>query len=256
MIILETKGLSVDFRGLRALNKIDLQINEDEILGIIGPNGAGKTTFFNIIIGFLQPSQGSIIYKEVEYTGAKPHEIARKGIIRTFQITSLFSNLTAEENVIIGRFLKTKGDVLGTFFRTRTYRKKQADLTDQAREFLNFVGMDGKAEVIAKNLPFGDQRKLEIAIALAAEPKLLLLDEPATGLNVDECAELIKFIRIINSRGVTVLIVEHNMKVVMEICQRIAVFNLGIKIAEGTPETIASNQDVISVYLGKKNEHL
>jgi len=254
MIILETKRLSIDFGGLKALKGVDIQINEGDVFGLIGPNGSGKTTFFNLITGFLKPTAGLVLYNGESITSLKPYEIAERGVIRTFQLTSLFPDLTSEENIIVGRYLKTKGNIWGAITRSKSYREEEAKAKKKAREILGFLGMEAKRTVLARNLSFGDERKLEIGIALAAEPRLLLLDEPAAGMSPDESTKLMSLIRSIQMMGITVLIVEHNMRVVMELCSKIAVLNYGVKIAEGTPKEIANNDEVTSVYIGRKDE--
>jgi branched-chain amino acid transport system ATP-binding protein len=255
MIIFETKGLSRDFGGLKALEKVDLAIREGELFGLIGPNGSGKTTCFNLITGFLKPSAGLIVYQGSPITGLKPFQIAAKGIIRTFQITSLFPDLSCEENIIIGRYLRTKGSIWGAMTRSKKYRTEEKQTRKKAVEILDFVGMGKNKDVLAKNLPFGEERKLEIAIALATEPKLLLLDEPAAGMSPEESTSLMNLVRSFKEMGITVLIVEHNMKVVMGLCDRIAVLNYGVKIAEGDPDAIANNDEVTSVYIGRSSEN-
>lgn len=254
MAILETRSVSVDFGGLKALRELDVAIHKGEVFGFIGPNGAGKTTLVNVITGFLEPSTGSVIYKGESITRLKPYKIGERGIIRTFQITSIFTGISLEENITIGRHLKTKGNMWGAIIRSRNYRDQETKLRKKVLELLHFVGLENRRNVTAKNLSFGDQRKLEIAIALAVEPKLLLLDEPAAGMNLDETNNLISLIQSINKMGITVLIIEHNMKMVMELCTRVAVLDYGVKIAEGTPEEIVNNEKVISVYLGHPDE--
>jgi branched-chain amino acid transport system ATP-binding protein len=255
MALLEVNDLSMDFGGLKALDHLTLQVEGGEIFGLIGPNGSGKTTCFNVITGFLKPTAGSVIYRGKPITGLEPYEVARRGIIKTFQLIRLFPNLTAEENIIIGRHLRTQGDLWGAIFRSRNYRNEQAQLREKARKLLSFVGMDERRDVIAKNLPLGDERRLEIAVALAGEPDLLLLDEPASGMSPKESDTLVDLIRSIQKMGTTVVIVEHNMRVVMELCDTIAVLSYGVKIAQGTPDEIANNEDVISVYLGQENHN-
>jgi branched-chain amino acid transport system ATP-binding protein len=253
--ILEMKRVSKDFGGLRALSELDIEIHESEILGIIGPNGAGKTTLLNVVTGFLKPTAGSIVYKEEPITNLKPFQIAEKGIVRTFQLTSLFPNLTTEENVIAGRHLKTRGNILGSILRRRSYRDGEMKLRKKATEILDFTGMLERRDSLARNLPGGDQRNLEIAIALATEPELLLLDEPAAGLNPEESVRLVSLIQSIQRMGITLAIIEHNMKVIMDVCSRIVVFDYGRKIAEGTPNEIINNDRVISVYLGTRRQN-
>lgn len=251
MTLFEGKGVSIDFGGLRAVHNLDVQIHDGDLFGLIGPNGAGKTTCFNIMTGFLRPTSGSLLYKGESLFGLKPYQIAERGIVRTFQIASLFNNLSTEENIVVGRYLKTKGNVFGSIIRSRRYREEQAKIREKAREILDFVGMGEQKDVMAKTLPFGDQRKLEIAIAMATEPEFLLLDEPAAGMSPDESNKLMALIRSIRKMGITILIVEHNMRVVMELCNRILVLNHGVRIAEGTPEEIANNSEVVTAYLGR-----
>jgi branched-chain amino acid transport system ATP-binding protein len=251
-VVLHTVELSVKFGGLNALQDVKIQVREGELFGLIGPNGAGKTTFFNVVTGFLKPTSGSVMFKGEPITGLKSYEIAKRGIARTFQITSIFSDLTCEDNVVLGSYLKVKGNMLGAITRSRSYREGQAKLREKARAILVFVELEEKKNVIAENLSFGDQRKLEIAIALSTEPELILLDEPAAGMNPEESNRMIGLIQSLQKRGLTVIIVEHNMRVVMRLCSQIAVFNSGQKIAEGTPDEIMNNEEVISVYLGDK----
>lgn len=253
MVTLELKELTKNFGGLSALNNLDINIDEGEILGLVGPNGSGKTTCLNVITGFLKPTAGSMLYKGASIVGLKPHQIAERGIIRTFQLTSTFSNLTAKENVISGRYLKTSGSFAGSFFHSRSYREEEEKLSQKADEILAFLGMEGKGDLIAADLPSVDQRKLEIAIALAGEPELLLLDEPAAGMNPEEQDRVINMIRLLRQSGITMVVVEHNMKVIMGLCTRIVVINYGNKIAEGPPEEIVKDEAVISVYLGKRS---
>ena len=252
MPILQIKGLLKNFDGLRAVNELDIEIQQGEIFGLIGPNGSGKSTLLNLITGFLKPTAGEIVYKGVSIAGLRPYEIVKLGVSRTFQITSLMPNLTTEENIIAGLHLKTSGSVLGSFFRTTSYRKEETRLRQRAAEILTFMEMEERREVLARNLPFGEGSKLEIAIALAAEPELLLLDEPAAGMNMEEGVRLMNLIRSIQQMGITVLVIEHNMRVVMGLCTWVTVLNYGLKIGEGTPEEIVNNDKVISVYLGKR----
>jgi branched-chain amino acid transport system ATP-binding protein len=254
MNLLQTNGLSVDFGGLRAVNNVGVEVNEGEVFGIIGPNGAGKTTLFNLLTGFLRPSEGSVFFKGKNVTGLKPYEIAKMGLIRTFQVTSLFPNLTCEENVVLGQHLKSKDNLWQALIKSKHYREELKALHNRAKELLAFLGMEDTGEVIAKNLPFGDERKLEIAIALACKPDLLLLDEPAAGMSPSESTELVQTMYALRDKGITILIVEHNMRVVMEICDRIAVLNFGQKVAEGPPEAIANDPEVISIYLGERKK--
>lgn len=257
MAILETKGLSKDFGGMRALNQLDININEGEILGLVGPNGSGKTTWINVVSGFLKATAGSILYKGQPITGLPPYQIAEMGIIRTFQLTSLFPNFTVRENLIAGRYLKSRYSLVGSFLRSvfycSGYREEERKLSQKRDEILAFFEMEGKGHMIAANLPTVDQRKLEIAIAImTGDPKLLLLDEPASGMNPEEQLSLVNMTKSLQQFGITLVIVEHNMRVIMRLCNRIVVINYGNKIAEGTPEEIATNEGVISAYLGRK----
>ena len=249
--ILETKSLGVRFGGLHALRHVDLDVDEGSIFGVIGPNGAGKTTFFNVVSGYIRPSEGAVIYSGQNITACEAHVAARKGLVRTFQITSLFPNLTVEENIAIGRHLHRSGDGLRALGLGLWESPAARQDRDRAREIADFLEIDDVLDKPAKNVSFGDQRKLEIGIALAAEPKLLLLDEPAAGLNLEEAMRLVGLVEAIRQRGTTILIVEHNMKVVVEVCDRIAVLNYGEKIIEGAPKEILLSEEVRRVYLGE-----
>jgi len=251
MVTLQTDNLSKDFMGLKALQNVSLQIKAGEIFGLIGPNGSGKTTFFNLITGFHKPSSGTITYQGEPITNLNSHEIARKGIVRTFQIVSLFPTLTSLENVITGMHLMTKSNFLGSFIFSKTFQAQKRSMEAKALELLRFMGIDDQKDVVADALPLGDQRKLEIAIALACSPRVLLLDEPASGMSPSECNNLMAIIRKIQDRGTTTVIVEHNMRFVMGLCNRIAVLSYGEQIAEGTPQEIKSNEKVVSCYLGE-----
>ena len=252
--ILELKRVTKDFGGLRALSNVDIELPEGEIFGLIGPNGSGKTTLLNVITGFFPPTTGAIAYQKESITGLAPYVIATKGIVRTFQITSIFPNLTVEENIINGSYLKTSGSFWGSFFQTKAYRREEMKLRQKAAEISALLGMQGKMGVLSSALGLGEQRRIEIAIALATEPKLLLLDEPAAGLNPTEAVEMVRVLQSIQKMGITLVVIEHNMRVIMRLCTRIAVLDYGVKIAEGTPEEIAKNDKVISVYLGGKQE--
>ena len=257
MEILEIKGITKYFGGLVALEGVDINIRQNEIVGLIGPNGSGKTTLLNIITGFLQPTKGEIIWKGKAITGLKPYNITQQGIARTFQLTSLFPNLTVEKNIIAGRHLKISTDTLASFFRTKCYREENRKLKQKAAELLAFMDMEEQRDTLAKNLPFGDQTKLEIAIALATEPKLLLLDEPAAGMNAQEQLRLVNLVRLILQQGVeAIIIIDHNMRLIMEVCSSIVVLNNGCKLAEGFPEEVARNEQVVSVYLGESLSRL
>ena len=250
--IVEIERLSKEFEGLKALQGLDIEIQQGAIFGLIGPNGSGKTTLLNVITGFLKPNAGSVVYKGQSIAGLPPYQIAGRGIVRTFQITSTFAELTAEENIIAGSYLKTKGTILGSFLNTRSYGKEEIELRQKAEKILDFMKIPKGRDMPVKDLSAAEQTKVEIAIALAAEPELLFLDEPAAGINLEEQERLVNLIQSINQRGITIGIIEHNMKVIMGLCNRIVVLNNGSKIAEGTPEEISNDERVISVYLGRK----
>jgi len=250
-MLLETKDVVKNFIGLTAVSHVDMVINRGEILSIIGPNGAGKTTLFNLITGLLPCDHGHIIFRGEDITGLPTHEIAARGIIRTFQTTKIFSHITVLESVTIGRHLRTKSGLVASLFRTKEMKREEKETTEEAVKILEFMNMTAKRDFLCDNLPYGDQRKQGIAIALAAEPTLLLLDEPANGMNPEETIHLMTLINKIRERGVTVVLVEHDMNVVMNISDRILVLDFGTKIAEGTPAEIRENTRVIDVYLGE-----
>ncbi|MEW6244408.1 MAG: ABC transporter ATP-binding protein [Bacillota bacterium] len=252
MAVLELSGVTKRFGGLTAVSDFNIAIQEGELVGLIGPNGAGKTTVFNLITGMYAPTSGTIEFLGERVDGKKPFEIARRGIARTFQNLRLFKSLTALQNVAIARQLESRYSFFDAAFRTRAFRAEEKRVIKDSLELLELVGLGDKAYEKAKNLPYGYQRKLEIARALSLNPKLLLLDEPAAGMNPEESLSLMDFIEDIQEKfGVTIFLIEHHMEVVMGICDRIVVLNFGCTIAEGTPLEVQENEEVIKAYLGE-----
>jgi branched-chain amino acid transport system ATP-binding protein len=248
--LLEVQDVLINFGGVTALNKVNLHVNEGEIAALIGPNGAGKTTVFNIVTGYYSPTSGNVIVDGESVLGLRPYQIARKGLGRTFQNIRLFGDMTAVENVATAADSLNKSGLVGSLFGVPRSRRDEAASMEKAHELLKFIGLDHRALQMAKNLPYGDQRRLEIARALALNPKVLLLDEPAAGFNPQEKVELGQLIREIRDRGFAVLLIEHDMSLVMDISDRVSVLDFGQKIAEGTPKEIQNNQRVIDAYLG------
>jgi|MudIll2142460700_1097286.scaffolds.fasta_scaffold06955_3 branched-chain amino acid transport system ATP-binding protein len=248
--MLEIKGLTKHFGGLAAITEFDMSIDRGEVVGLIGPNGAGKTTMFNLITGFIPPTRGHILFEQVDITGKGTHAIAAKGIVRTFQQNAFLPDMTVLQNVLTSCYLHPKSGVWEAIFNTPGYRKKEQNALHHAMEIIEFLGLDSVSDELAQSLPHGYQRLIGIAIALSASPRLLLLDEPLAGMNANEVNETLVFINKIRSVGTTVLLVEHNMRAVMKICDRIVVINFGRKIAEGFPQEVKRNKDVIEAYLG------
>jgi len=255
MSILRVEEVSKRFGGLQAINDVSLEIRTNEILGLIGPNGSGKTTLFNLICGFLSPTSGKLIFKGQEIQGLPPHRIAELGITRTFQLTEIFSDLTLLENLYIGSHLKIQYGFWDVFFNRRKKNREEQKIMADAQDILRFLKMERKGVEKVNQMSYGEKRMVELAIALAFGPQLLLLDEPAAGLSPEETQELMERVGEIRAQGVTIFLVEHHMKMVMGLCDRIVVINSGQIIAEGTPSEISRNEEVIRLYLGEETNY-
>jgi branched-chain amino acid transport system ATP-binding protein len=248
--LLELRHVTMQFGGVTALSEVDLHVDKGEIAGLIGPNGAGKTTVFNVVTGVFQPTSGDIVFDGKSLLGKKRYQVTKLGVARTFQNIRLFPDMTALENVLVGADAHHRTSIPSAMLRLPRHRSEEREGRIRARELLELVGIPHRAEETARNLPYGDQRRVEIARALATEPKLLLLDEPAAGFNAREKRALSDLIRTVRDSGYTILLIEHDMGLVMNICDRISVLDFGRKIAEGIPAEIQANERVINAYLG------
>jgi branched-chain amino acid transport system ATP-binding protein len=248
--MLEIKGLTKKFGGLCAVNELSFTVDRGEIVGLIGPNGAGKTTVFNLITGYLHPTEGKIAFETEDISGKAPSSIAARGVVRTFQATSVFPEFSVNDNIAVACHIKNRMRFGAALLHTPGSRRKEASIARKAAEIIETVGLSEVRDVLAKNLPHGHKRRLGIAIALATQPRLLLLDEPLTGMNAEEVADALRLIKRLWQDGITILLIEHNMKAAMNLCQRLVVLNFGTRLAEGTPAEIRGNPEVVEAYLG------